>query len=132
MGIKSFKTGDKVICSESGIVGKVIKCYFPTACEEQTMVRLKNGCKYHAPTRTWSLYTDGMKTSQIIFDEFLTGKNVMIGIDLASSPDRSANVRTPYGKYVLAFSKNHGLSISEAIEHPMVLARLDVFRAIGR
>lgn len=72
MGIKSFTPGDKVICSETGIVGNVINCYFPTACEEQTMVRLENGRKYHAPTRTWILYTDGMKTSEIICDEFAT------------------------------------------------------------
>lgn len=47
------KVGDKVICKESGVIGIVIKQYYPTSCEQQTMVECEDGRKYHAPTRTW-------------------------------------------------------------------------------
>jgi len=67
----------------------------------------------------------------ICYENGIVG-NVITGIDLASSPDQSANALTPYGKYLLAFSRNHGITISEACEHPMVKARLNVFSATGR
>ncbi len=50
---RAFKIGDFVRCVESGVVGTVIKFYYPTSCEEQTMVETPDGRKYHAPTRTW-------------------------------------------------------------------------------
>ena len=50
---RSFGIGDKVICADSGVVGIVIKFYYPTGCEEQTMVETEDGRRYHAPTRTW-------------------------------------------------------------------------------
>lgn len=51
---RGFEIGDEVICKTSGVVGKVIKFYVPTACAEQTMVETAEGRKYHAPTCEWS------------------------------------------------------------------------------
>lgn len=43
--------GDRVCCIESGVAWVVIKQYFPTACEQQTMIQCDDGRQYHAPTR---------------------------------------------------------------------------------
>jgi len=50
---RDFEIGDMIICESTGVIGKAIRFYFPTACEEQTMVRTRDGRKYHAPTRMW-------------------------------------------------------------------------------
>lgn len=50
---RKFAIGDMVICKTSGVTGRVIKFYKPTACEEQTMVVTGDGRKYHAPTSEW-------------------------------------------------------------------------------
>lgn len=47
--------GDRVVCVESGVSGIVIKQYFPTACEQQTMIMCDDGRQYHAPTRMFRL-----------------------------------------------------------------------------
>lgn len=52
---RRFNIGDRIICTASGVVGKCIKFYVPTACEEQTMVITDDGRKYHAPTKEWRL-----------------------------------------------------------------------------
>lgn len=59
---RSFDIGDRIICTESGVSGICEKFYYPTACEEQTMVETADGRFYHAPTRTWE------KTDTIYFD----------------------------------------------------------------
>lgn len=51
--MSKIKIGDKVICTISGIKGIVIKQYYPTAGEEQTMIRCYDGRLYHAPTITY-------------------------------------------------------------------------------
>ena len=51
--MKRFKIGDLVLCRKTGVVGRVVKIYVPTASEEQTMVWTLDGRKYHAPTRMW-------------------------------------------------------------------------------
>lgn len=38
---RNFDIGDRIICTESGVIGKCIKFYVPTACEEQTMVKAR-------------------------------------------------------------------------------------------
>ena len=48
-----IKMGDKVVCIISGVKGIVIKQYFPTVCEEQTMIKCADGRQYHAPTKTY-------------------------------------------------------------------------------
>ena len=53
-----IKNGDKVIC-ETGVVGIVIKQYYPTACEQQTIIECEDGRKYHAPTRLFRLLKEG-------------------------------------------------------------------------
>lgn len=45
--------GERVICSESGVIGDIIKAYTPTASEEQIMVQTLDGRLYHAPISTW-------------------------------------------------------------------------------
>ena len=50
---RKFNIGDMVICKSSGVVGKTIKFYFPTASAEQTMVITNDGRNYHAPTSEW-------------------------------------------------------------------------------
>lgn len=45
-----IKIGDKVVC-DTGVRGIVIRQYFPTACEQQTMIVTLDGRRYHAPTR---------------------------------------------------------------------------------
>lgn len=57
--MRKFNIGDRIICSESGVIGNAIKFYIPTACEEQTMVNTDDGRKYHAPTRLWVLCGQG-------------------------------------------------------------------------
>lgn len=49
--MEKININDKVICTVSGVTGRVIKQYTPTACEEQTMIICEDGRKYHAPTR---------------------------------------------------------------------------------
>ncbi len=64
--MKSFTVGDFVMCRENGIRGVVIGFYYPTASEEQTMVRTEDGRKYHAPTRMWVLTDIGdLKTREL-------------------------------------------------------------------
>jgi hypothetical protein len=65
---------DRVICSESGVIGTVVGFYVPTSCEEQTMVITEDGRRYHAPTRTWSLYKDGL--SAVCICDALTTTNL--------------------------------------------------------
>ncbi len=45
---RGFDIGDRVICTESGVMGKAIKFYYPTTCAEQTMILCDDGRKYHA------------------------------------------------------------------------------------
>lgn len=54
--MRNFEIGDLVICIESGVIGRVLRFYVPTACEEQTMVLTRDGRQYHAPTRFWEKY----------------------------------------------------------------------------
>lgn len=49
----TIQIGDKVVCIESGVKGIVVKQYYPTACEEQTMIKTDDGRLYHAPTHTF-------------------------------------------------------------------------------
>lgn len=66
---RGFNIDNKVICSESGVIGTVIRFYTPTSCVEQTVVKTGDNKKYHAPTSTWRLYKDGLNPGQIICDE---------------------------------------------------------------
>lgn len=51
--IQNIQIGDSVVCS-TGVIGIVVKIYFPTACEKQIMVRTRDGRLYHAPSRMWT------------------------------------------------------------------------------
>lgn len=52
---RKFSKGDRVICMTTGVTGKCINFYTPTACAEQTMVITDDGRRYHAPTSEWEL-----------------------------------------------------------------------------
>ena len=109
---RKFGIGDEVICKQSGVIGTVVKFYTPTSCTEQTMVDTGDGRLYHAPTSEWM--------------------PVQVCIDISHGNDCTGNLLNPYGEYVVNFARNHGLSISEAYEQPMVKARLDYFNQTGR
>lgn len=52
--MSNIKVGDYVVCIDKqyfGVSGIVVKKYFPTACEEQTMIECSDGRQFHAPTR---------------------------------------------------------------------------------
>lgn len=136
---RKINIGEKAICSESGVVGKVIKFYYPTACEEQTMVETDDGRKYHAPTRTWYPYVDGLSPRMTIIDDVVSGieqafiSNLNNRLDGVAQMVREGHLRVnPYDEYVSQFSKNHNITISEAMKHPMCKARLEYFNATGK
>lgn len=110
---KRFNIGDRIICTETGVVGKCIRFYTPTACEEQTMVLTDDGRRYHAPTRLWEV----------------TAKINLIGYEgEETAEDKLLN---PFGEYVVTFAANHNMPISKAYEQPMVKARLGFFQETG-
>lgn len=123
----TFYIGERVICSESGVIGDIIKFYKPTASEEQIMVRTLDGRQYHAPTKTWKPYQFGYRTNQVLTDEATT-----IGIDYSHEKDMTGSLLNPYGEYVVKFANNHGMSIDEAHQHPTCKARLAYFNATGK
>ena len=49
--MEPIKIGDRVRCILDGVSGIVVRQYYPTACEQQTMIRCPDGRFYHAPTR---------------------------------------------------------------------------------
>lgn len=110
---RKFNVGDRIICITTGVIGTCIKFYIPTASSEQTMVLTDDGRKYHAPTSEWELYSNA-QIREYKCDE--TNAQKMLN---------------PYGEYVIEFAHNHGLSIDEAYEHPMVKARKIFFEATG-
>lgn len=111
MNSMDFYIGERVICSESGVIGDIIKFYKPTASEEQIMVRTLDGLEYHAPARTWKPYQFGFT---------------------ANGKDTTGSLLNPYGEYVMKFAKNHGISIDAAHQHPTCKARLEYFNKTGR
>ena len=113
MSERKFNIGDRIMCVETGVVGKCIKFYIPTACEEQTMVLTDDGRRYHAPTRLWEVAD---KVNQIGYEGEENTEN---------------NLLNPFGEYVVAFAANHNLPISKAYEQLMVKARLAFFQETG-
>lgn len=51
MANENIELGNKVVCIYDGVMGIVIKQYYPTACEQQTMIECEDGRLHHAPTR---------------------------------------------------------------------------------
>lgn len=110
---RKFNIGDRIICTTTPVVGKCIKFYVPTASTEQTMVLTDDGRKYHAPTSEWKLYSNAQ----------------IRGYDCDEINNQ--NLLNPYGEYLIKFAHNHGLSIDEAAEQPMIKARKIFFDATG-
>lgn len=112
---RGFNVGDRILCRETGVVGECIRFYVPTACEEQTMVMTDDGRRYHAPTRMWTL---AAKVQPVGYE----------GEELQKAGEKMLNA---YGEYALKFARNHGISVAEAMEAPMVKARKVYFDATG-
>ncbi len=108
---RKFDIGDRIVCTATGVVGRCIKFYHPTSCEEQTMVVTDDGRRYHAPTRLWIL-AESDDSMGYVDEKVLCMLN-------------------PFGEYVIKFARNHGMSIEEAYEQPMVKARLHFFHETG-
>ena len=111
---RKFEIGDRIICKISGVYGTCIGFYVPTSCEEQTMISTDDGRRYHAPTSLWELYTENCES----------------GIGYADEVSR-ATILNPYGEYVVKFAQNHGLTILEAVDEPMLKAKKAFFEATG-
>ena len=115
---RTFNIGDRIVCTVTGVVGKCIKFYTPTASAEQTMVLTDDGRRYHAPTSEWKLVDE----ERGYIDSGLES-GIISGLE--------SKLLNPYGEYLLKFAENHGMSIDEAAEQPMVKARLAYFNATG-
>lgn len=115
---REFNIGDRILCTVSGVVGKCISFYTPTACEEQTMVLTDDGRRYHAPTSTWVV---SAKVQPCGYEGEESGAHMAANQKLLN----------PYGEYVVRFATNHGMSIAKAMEQPMVKARLAFFQQTG-
>lgn len=48
-----YDIGDRVMQIQEKVIGKVIDMYYPTTCEQQTMILCDDGRKYHAPSDTF-------------------------------------------------------------------------------
>ena len=59
--MNTIKLGDRVICFLDNVAGIVVKQYFPTACEQQTMIQCDDGRRYHAPTRMFMKIEEGYR-----------------------------------------------------------------------
>lgn len=100
-----LRVGDWVICTESNVVGRIIKFHTPTSCEERITVVTRDGRHYRAPARTWKPYHFGRGTTTIYTDE-------------------GASLLNAHGQYAAKFAHNHGINIEKAMEHPTVKAHL--------
>lgn len=109
MGKRNFELGDTIICESTNVVGKTIRFYKPTACEEQVMVRTEDGRKYHAPTRMWRKITKTVRLKIILSKKLLNS----------------------YGEYAVKFAENRRMIINEAMQQLMVKARLEFFNETG-
>lgn len=64
---RRFDIGDRIICTESGVSGICEKFYYPTACEEQTMVETAG---WQALSRTYK----NMEESRCYYCNLLSKK----------------------------------------------------------
>lgn len=51
---------------------------------------------------------------------------------VAANSNLDEKLLNPAGEYAVKFAENHGMSISDALEQPMVKARLKFFNQIGK
>lgn len=115
-----MQKGDLVAHKENGIVGTIIKEYKPTGAERQIMIKTLDERQYHAPMEEWVKLRIGISDTETI------KKMLMREIKCTSK------YLNPYGEYVVKFAKNHGISIREALDEPMVKARYNYFNMTGR
>lgn len=115
-----MKKGDLVAHKENGIVGIVIKEYKPTGAERQIMIKTLDEREYHAPMEEWVKLRIGISDIEAI-------KKMLMRETRCTSGHLN-----PYGEYVVNFAKNHGISIDEAFNEPMVRARYDYYNMKGR
>lgn len=60
------------------------------------------------------------------------GKALMVQLSNPNIPLKADCLLNPAGQYAVKFAQNHGMSIDEAMEQPMVKARFEFFNATGR
>lgn len=60
------------------------------------------------------------------------GKALMVQLSNPNIPLKTDRLLNPAGQYAVKFAQNHGISIDEAMEQPMVKARFEFFNATGR
>lgn len=60
------------------------------------------------------------------------GKALMVQLSNPNIPLKTDCLLNPAGQYAVKFAQNHGISIDEAMEQPMVKARFEFFNATGR
>lgn len=70
--MRKIHIGQKVINSDTHLVGVVLRFYTPTSCREQTVVKTDDGREYHAPTIDWIPYQYGNSEKIIRVDELPT------------------------------------------------------------
>lgn len=116
----NFNIGDIVWCIETGVRGEIIKLYRPTGAEEQVMIETDdNRGQYHAPKSLWRLYepeSESLATCN-------QANSSVLGIATNTYQDLHNN-------YVIKFASNHGISISDAMNQPMVKAHEEYCRYI--
>lgn len=112
-----FNVGDYVICRDLNIRGTVLRFYVATGdLEEQTMIETDDGRLFHGPTSTFLPYEKEPVRPQrtMIRTGRMCGKRTIL-----KETERLLN---KHGEYVLAYARNHGISVNEAFEAPMVKA----------
>ena len=59
-------------------------------------------------------------------------KALMLQLSKPNIPCETGCLLNPAGQYAVKFAENHGMSISKAMEQPMVKARFEFFNVTGR
>lgn len=127
--VNKLAIGDLVWNTMTGVRGHILKFYTPTASEPQILIETDdNKGQYHAPESTWKLYPGqnhyGYRADRVIYDE-------MVGPNTMFASEEGFGTLNVHGGYVIEFAKNHGISINEAYQHPMVKAHQEFCEAMG-
>lgn len=110
--LRDIEVGNLVECTESGVIGRVLRFYKPTACPEQLVVETLDGREYHAPVDTWRHVQMGARSKSVMYDE-------------DPLKIKSNSIQERHQQYLETFACNHGLTFSEAAAQPMVQAHLE-------
>lgn len=77
--------------------------------------------------------TDLKKSDEYLrFAYELKGKPELLKNAREAVISSESKILNPAGEYAVKFARNHGMTIEEALSHPMVQARFDFFSATGK